>query len=48
MFFMTRYFRVLEEQSFRNKPADFLFMLLFGASIMLVLLRRVEAQYQDF
>lgn len=31
-----RYCPVLEEQSFRNRPADFLFMLLFGASAMLV------------
>lgn len=38
MFFMTRYFRVLEEQSFHKKPADFLFMLLFGCVCFLVLL----------
>ena len=34
---MTRYFRILEEQSFDGRPADYLFMLLFGMSLMLVL-----------
>lgn len=33
---MTRYFRILEDQSFGSKPADFLFMILFGCIIMLI------------
>jgi Derlin-2/3 len=37
MFFMMRYFRILEDQSFHRRPADFLFMLLFGSSILLVI-----------
>ncbi|KNC85730.1 hypothetical protein SARC_02104 [Sphaeroforma arctica JP610] len=31
MFFLVRYCRLLEEGSFRGRPADFFFMLLFGA-----------------
>lgn len=36
MFFLMRYCRVLEEEAYYNKPADFLFMLLFGAFFMLL------------
>jgi len=34
MFFLVRYCRMLEEGSFRGRPADFLLMLLFGGSLM--------------
>jgi Derlin-2/3 len=36
MFFLVRYCRYLEEGSFRNKTADFLYMVLFGATLMLM------------
>jgi len=36
MFFLVRYCRYLEEGSFRNKTADFLYMVLFGAALMLL------------
>ena len=32
MFFLVRYCRMLEEGSFRGRPADFLLMLLFGGA----------------
>ncbi len=34
MFFLVKYSKSLEEGSFRSRPADFLWMLLFGASIL--------------
>ena len=34
MFFLVRYCRMLEEGSFRGRPADFLLMLLFGGALM--------------
>lgn len=34
MFFLARYCKLLEENSFRGKTADFLYMLLFGASVL--------------
>jgi len=37
MFFLVQYCRSLEEGSFRGRTADFFFMMLFGASLMLLL-----------
>ncbi|CAC5357837.1 DERL2_3 [Mytilus coruscus] len=37
MIFAYRYCRMLEEGSFRNKTADFFFMILFGCSLMTIL-----------
>eukprot|EP01041_Mallomonas_annulata_P005198 gene5198-10397_t len=37
MYFLVRYSRLLEEGFFRGRTADFLFMLLFGSSIMIIL-----------
>jgi len=34
MFFLVRYCRMLEEGSFRGRPADFLLMLLFGGTLL--------------
>ncbi|KAG6499965.1 derlin-2.2 [Zingiber officinale] len=34
MFFLARYCKLLEENSFRGKTADFLYMLLFGATVL--------------
>jgi Derlin-2/3 len=34
--FANRYCRGLEENTFRGRPADFLFMLLFGATVFMV------------
>merc|ERR1711959_11992 len=34
MFFLVRYCRLLEENTFRGRTADFFFMLLFGATLM--------------
>lgn len=34
MFYLIRYCRLLEEGSFRGRPADFLFCLLFGGALM--------------
>ena len=35
VFFDLKYFKSLEETHFRNRPADFLWMLLVGAAMML-------------
>lgn len=37
MYFLVRYCRLLEEGFFRGRTADFLFMLLFGGAIMIIL-----------
>jgi len=37
MFFLVRYCRLLEENTFHGRTADFLFMLIFGGTIMTVL-----------
>jgi Derlin-2/3 len=37
IFFMVRYSRMLEGISFRNRSADFLYMLLFGAGILCII-----------
>ena len=35
MFFLVKYSKSLEEGSFRSRPADFLWMLLFGAGVLI-------------
>ncbi|XP_068638857.1 derlin-2.1 [Aristolochia californica] len=37
MFFLARYCKLLEENSFRGRTADFFYMLLFGAMILTVI-----------
>lgn len=37
MFFLARYCKLLEENSFRGRTADFFYMLLFGASLLTVI-----------
>lgn len=37
MFFLVRYCRLLEENTFHGRTADFMFMLVFGGTIMTVL-----------
>lgn len=37
MYFLVRYCRLLEEGHFRGKTADFIFMLIMGAIIMIIL-----------
>ncbi|XP_076941910.1 derlin-2.2-like [Bidens hawaiensis] len=34
MFFLSRYCKLLEENSFRGRTADFFYMLLFGATVL--------------
>ncbi|KAJ0015182.1 hypothetical protein Pint_20603 [Pistacia integerrima] len=34
MFFLTRYYQLLEENSYRGRTADFFYMLLFGATFL--------------
>ncbi|KAE8678380.1 Derlin-2.2 [Hibiscus syriacus] len=34
MFFLARYCKLLEENTFRGRTTDFLYMLLFGASVL--------------
>lgn len=34
MFFLARYCKLLEENSFRGRTADFFYMILFGASVL--------------
>lgn len=36
MYFVVRYCRLLEEGTFRRRPADFMFMILYGAFFMLI------------
>ncbi|GLJ25618.1 hypothetical protein SUGI_0490770 [Cryptomeria japonica] len=36
MFFLARYCKLLEENSFRGKTADFFYMLFFGATILTI------------
>jgi Derlin-2/3 len=36
LYFVARYCRLLEEGPFRNRTADFVFMLLFGAVCMII------------
>ncbi|MQM02506.1 hypothetical protein Taro_035276 [Colocasia esculenta] len=37
MFFLARYCKLLEENSFRGRTADFFYMLLFGATVLTVI-----------
>lgn len=34
MFFLARYCKLLEENTFRGRTADFFYMLLFGATVL--------------
>eukprot|EP01026_Neomeris_dumetosa_P022783 TRINITY_DN1963_c0_g1_i3.p1 TRINITY_DN1963_c0_g1~~TRINITY_DN1963_c0_g1_i3.p1 ORF type:complete len:272 (-),score=25.18 TRINITY_DN1963_c0_g1_i3:280-1095(-) len=45
MYFLVRYSKALEEGSFRGKSADFLWMLLFGAFIMLSIAPFINVQF---
>ncbi len=45
MFFLVRYCKTLEESSFRGRPADFLYMLLFGGVVMLCLAPIIHMQF---
>jgi Derlin-2/3 len=36
MYFVVRYCRLLEEGTFRGRPADFMFMIIYGAVFMLI------------
>ena len=47
MIFTYRYCRMLEENSFRNKPADFCFMFLFGGAFMVVHIRSLSFGLQN-
>nr|DAD17768.1 TPA_asm: hypothetical protein HUJ06_019231 [Nelumbo nucifera] len=37
MFFLARYCKLLEENSFRGRTADFFYMLLFGATVLTII-----------
>lgn len=45
MFFLVKYSKSLEEGSFRNRSADFLWMLLIGAGILIALGPFVNVQF---
>lgn len=45
MFFLVKYSKSLEEGSFRNRSADFLWMLLVGAGILIALGPFVNVQF---
>jgi Derlin-2/3 len=45
MFFLVKYSKSLEEGSFRNRSADFLWMLLVGAAILIALGPFVNVQF---
>jgi len=45
MFFLVKYSKSLEEGSFRNRSADFLWMLLVGAAILITLGPFVNVQF---
>jgi Derlin-2/3 len=45
MFFLVKYSKSLEEGSFRNRSADFLWMLLIGAGILITLGPFVNVQF---
>lgn len=44
LIFTYRYCRMLEEGSFRSRPADFFYMFLFGATLMVV---RISESHVD-
>lgn len=45
MFFLTKYSKSLEEDSFRRRSADFLWMLLFGAGVLVTVAPLVNLQF---
>jgi Derlin-2/3 len=45
MFFLVKYCKSLEEESFRNRSADFLWMLLFGAGVLTAIAPFVNIQF---
>lgn len=45
MFFLSRYCKLLEENSFRGRTADFLFMLLFGGFLLLIVAPYFRVQF---
>jgi len=45
LFFLMRYCKSLEEGSFRNKSVDFLWMLLFGAMLLLAMAPLAKVQF---
>jgi len=45
MFFLTRYCRLLEEGSFRSRTADFVYMLLFGGTLLLICASFAQIQF---
>jgi Derlin-2/3 len=45
MFFLVKYCKSLEEGSFRNRSADFLWMLLFGAGVLTAFAPFVNIQF---
>ena len=45
MFFLSRYCRLLEEGSFRSRTADFVYMLLFGGTLLLVCASFAQIQF---
>ena len=45
MFFLIRYSKSLEETSFRNRPADFLWLLVFGMLVLTAMAPFVKVQF---
>lgn len=45
MFFLLRYCRVLEEENYHGRPADFIWMIVFGAACMLVIGSAIKATF---
>lgn len=45
MYFLVRYCRLLEENEFRGRTADFAFMLIFGAALMLAVALFVDVHF---
>ena len=45
MFFLVKYSKSLEEGSFHNRPADFLWMLLVGAGVLVAAAPWVNIQF---
>jgi len=45
MFFLIRYSKSLEETSFRNRPADFLWLLVFGMIVLTAIAPFVKVQF---
>eukprot|EP00271_Cylindrocystis_brebissonii_P020769 TRINITY_DN703_c1_g3_i1.p1 TRINITY_DN703_c1_g3~~TRINITY_DN703_c1_g3_i1.p1 ORF type:complete len:235 (+),score=32.65 TRINITY_DN703_c1_g3_i1:235-939(+) len=45
MFFLSRYCKLLEENSFRGRTADFFYMLLFGGTLLTIIAPFVNIQF---